>query len=370
MGKVNAGAPETGDTVAGFTVDELNPSPTAVAAFFEAVPQNVAATRVWRGQARRWLGKATARFVYHFGEHYEFGVTTWGHTAAGACSIVREKHERDVANADVDMQVAFEYSDGAGQTFVKKVQAEPDPADRRRPRALDRQRQDDRQQQGQAGPAVRAVLLVERPPLRRARRRSRRHRRSCSTTPPGRLVRTEFPDGTLSRVEFSPWFSRSFDQNDTVLELSNRWYADPHRSQMLTPTTKRAARLAALHANTPAEVHFDSLGRDVIAIAHNRTPDDRRNNTSLIDRPWPDERILTFTKLDAEGKPLWICDARGNLVMQYITPPKPDHTALYDDARSQPPSRPTTCRRTRARATTSPAICSSSTAWTPATAGC
>lgn len=33
--------------------------------------------------------------------------------------------------------------------------------------------------------------------------------------------------------------------------------------------------------------------------------------------------IPTFTKLDAEGKPLWIRDARGNLVMQYITPPKP-----------------------------------------------
>ncbi len=45
-----------------------------------------------------------------------------------------------------------------------------------------------------------------------------------------------------------------------------------------------------------------------------------------------DERDLTFTKLDAEGKPLWICDARGNLVMQYITPAKPNHTPLYDGA--------------------------------------
>ena len=33
-----------------------------------------------------------------------------------------------------------------------------------------------------------------------------------------------------------------------------------------------------------------------------------------------DEKYLTFTKLDAEGKPLWIRDARNNLVMQYITP--------------------------------------------------
>ena len=33
-----------------------------------------------------------------------------------------------------------------------------------------------------------------------------------------------------------------------------------------------------------------------------------------------DEKYLTFTKLDAEGKPLWIRDARGNLVMQYLRP--------------------------------------------------
>ena len=38
---------------------------------------------------------------------------------------------------------------------------------------------------------------------------------------------------------------------------------------------------------------------------------------------WRDEYYLTFTKLDAEGKPLWIRDARGNLVMQYVTPTKP-----------------------------------------------
>ena len=41
------------------------------------------------------------------------------------------------------------------------------------------------------------------------------------------------------------------------------------------------------------------------------------------------DKYLTFTKLDAEGKPLWIRDARGNLVMQYITPPK--KTRLADE---------------------------------------
>ena len=71
------------------------------------------------------------------------------------------------------------------------------------------------------------------------------------------------------------------------------------------------------HANTPALTILDSLGREVIAIAHNRV----RNAAGGLE----DEKYLTFTKLDAEGKPLWIRDARNNLVMQYITPPVPDN---------------------------------------------
>jgi hypothetical protein len=149
---------------------------------------------------------------------------------------------------------------------------------------------------------------------------------------PGRLIRTEFPDGTVSRAEFSPWFSRSFDANDTILERGNRWYAE-HSSGNAEPQDRRAAQLAALHAGTPLETHVDSLGRDIIALAHNKAPDEAAMpplETTVADWGWKHERYLTFTKLDAEGKPLWICDARGNLVMQYVSPPKPDHTPLYD----------------------------------------
>ena len=139
----------------------------------------------------------------------------------------------------------------------------------------------------------------------------------------GRVVRMEMPDGTFSRVEFSPWSCRSFDANDTAFDSNpidpnhSDWYkrrtdpAHPLFAEFNSPENRRAARLAAAHANTPSETHLDSLGREVIAIAHNRTGG-------------VDEKYLTFTKLDAEGKPLWIRDARGNLVMQYITPPKND----------------------------------------------
>ena len=137
----------------------------------------------------------------------------------------------------------------------------------------------------------------------------------------GRLVRTEMPDGTFSRVEFSPWHVKSFDQNDTVLE--SQWYQDRGAPQVAdaepSDPDRRAAWLSVRHADTPVLAILDSLGRDVVSIAHNRV-DDGAGGLG-------DEKYLTFTKLDAEGKPLWIRDARENLVMQYITPVKPTRAA-------------------------------------------
>src|SRR5260370_7148197 len=86
-----------------------------------------------------------------------------------------------------------------------------------------------------------------------------------------------------------------------------------------TPEEKRAAQLASLDADTPSVTFLDSLGRNVIAVAHNKFTDSIGTAH--------DEKYLTFTKLDAEGKPLWIRDARGNLVMQYITPPLANNAA-------------------------------------------
>lgn len=321
LGKATAAGSETGDSVAGLTFDDLNPSPDDVARFFESQPADGIEAEAWRDQARAWLGQATERFVYHFGETYEPGSPVWGATAAGACSIVREQHERDAANAVVALQLSFGYSDGAGQTFVYKVQAEPDSS------IVD----------GPTRWIANGKTIINnkgKPVLQYEPYFSSSNHRFDEPTAEGvtsvmcydsvgRLVRTEFPDGTVSRAEFTPWFSRTFDQNDTVLEPNNRWYAE-HGATNASSDDRRAARLVAFHASTPAEVHFDSLGRSVVAVAHNCTPSDTpaHRNTPLIDRPWLHERIVTFTKLDAEGKPLWIRDARQNLVMQYVAPAK------------------------------------------------
>jgi hypothetical protein len=121
---------------------------------------------------------------------------------------------------------------------------------------------------------------------------------------PGRLIRTELPDGSFSRVEFSPWFTATFDPN-TVLEPNNAWY---DRNSAADASPQAAAR-PSLQPCMP--IHrascTDSLGRDVVAVAHNRYPDSAGT--------WVDKKYVTFTKLDTEGKPSGSVTTRRNRVM-------------------------------------------------------
>lgn len=273
---------------------------------------------------RGWLENATARFVYDLGEKLESGKITYGHRPAGACGIMREKHVGQLNGGENRIQVAVEYSDGLGALLVKKAQAEPAPGDTKlrwiasgktilnnkgkpvkqyEPYFSENEHRFDKDE-AQRETGVTSVMYYD---------------------AAGRLIRTELPDGTFSRVEFSPWHVKTYDQNDTVLD--SQWYQDcgaPDPAFPLAPGTSpdtRAAWLAAQHADTPALTILDSLGRDVISVAHNRVKDPNGPLTFGGEKNG-DDHYLTYTKLDAEGKPLWIRDARGNLVMQYITPAK------------------------------------------------
>jgi RHS repeat-associated protein len=292
-----------GDDLTGFDDDLANPSAAAVQAFCTDSLMN-------EQQARAWLNRATARFVYHFGEGRDANghVSGWATRPAGACGIVRATHATAPGGSNSPLQVALECSDGTGNVLMKKVQAEPAPGQVglrwiiNGLTVLNNKGKPVKQYE----PAFSPDFGCEMP-------------QANGVTPimyydaAGRVVRTEMPDGSYSRVEFSPWQVKTFDANDTVLESGNSWYA-AKSATTASPEGQRAARLAAEHADTPAQVHLDSLGREVIAVAHNRI-----NGI--------DDTTLTFSKLDAEGKPLWIRDARGNLVMQYIAPAKANNDA-------------------------------------------
>jgi RHS repeat-associated protein len=307
-------------------------------------------------EPRRWLGNATSRFLYHLGEVMDAAghVIAWEGRPAGSCAIRRETHVTRVGGHNTKFQVSIVYSDGSGNVLVRKRKAEPDPQSRV-PQPPLRWIVDGKTVLNNKGkPVKRFEPYFSDTQHRFDVTESERDvgvTRVMRYDAPGRLIRTDTADGTFTLVEFSPWHVKTFDANDTT--RASRWYrerltavergtqsadVDPSeeaKARTAPPDDKRAARQAALHADTPAETLLDSLGREVIVIVHNREPsqDPTQTNIPLTARPWLDRRDTTFTKLDPEGKPLWVRDARGNLVMQYIMPFKANDD-VSDDAPS------------------------------------
>ena len=310
-----------GDSVGGITGTVLNPPAPLLERFFglgftPVVPYD-------ESVPRRWLDAATMRYVYHFGETVQGGVTTYEAGPPAVCTVQRETHVAKLGGATTRIQASIAYCDGGGNVLVTKAQAEPAPGSTTLRWIA----------------SGKTILNNKGKPVKQYEPYfsgtqhhfdPREAADEIGVTPvlyydaPGRLIRTEMADGALTRVEFSPWHATSFDANDTAFDADparrSEWYrrrtdpAHPRFAEFDDARNRRAAEVTKNHANTPARTYLDSLGRDVVAIAHNRTPD-----TNGV---WQDDYYVTFTQLDAEGKPLWTRDARGNLVMQYITPYK------------------------------------------------
>ncbi|HZM75061.1 MAG TPA: SpvB/TcaC N-terminal domain-containing protein [Candidatus Limnocylindrales bacterium] len=120
--------------------------------------------------------------------------------------------------------------------------------------------------------------------------------------PVGRLIRTEHPDGTLSRAVIGGWSQEDWDATDTVLD--SFWYVergapDPGGEPEPGEPRRRAAWLAAKHAATPSVSHLDSLGRTVRTVAD----------------AGPAGKLETVTVLDIEGAILSVTDPRGVAVL-------------------------------------------------------
>jgi RHS repeat-associated protein len=123
--------------------------------------------------------------------------------------------------------------------------------------------------------------------------------------PAGRVVRTDMPDGTFSKVEFTPWEQRTYDQNDTVLD--SEWYkrrTDNTRADYIANTyEQRAALLAKAHAKTPKTEYFDTMGRIFLLQDHNGFAG---NGAAQL--------INTRFKLDIEGNQIEVKDAKQRII--------------------------------------------------------
>ena len=157
---------------------------------------------------------------------------------------------KPAADRPSPLQVAVEYSDGLGSVLVKKGQAEPaagktalqwigsgktvlnnkgKPVKQYEPYPSTT---DHRFDQSEAQQDVGVTSIVYYDAL-------------------GRNIRQDSPDGSYSRVEFTPWEVSTWDQNDTVLEPGNAWYA-ANTGALASAEAKRAAQLASEHAGTPS----------------------------------------------------------------------------------------------------------------------
>jgi RHS repeat-associated protein len=289
-----------------------NPSSADLAAVFAATPDV--------GTMHRMLGRATTRFLYHFGEAFS-GASNWMARPADTCAIARERHVATLVGPERSaLQVEFECSDGLGSVLMKRSQAEPERIGGPRRWIVTGKTVFNNKgkpvKQYEPHFSDHATFTAESDPHEEVGETSLMYYDAA-----GRPIRTEMPDGTFSRVEFSPWLVRTFDANDTVTQ--SEWYKDRGLPNPTSPlpagasADTRAAWLAARHAGTPSLRILDSLGRDVIVVAHDRV-EDATGPLVFGGKRYSDARYVTFTKLDAEGRPLWIRDARRNLVMQYL----------------------------------------------------
>ncbi|WP_207514391.1 SpvB/TcaC N-terminal domain-containing protein [Longitalea luteola] len=153
--------------------------------------------------------------------------------------------------------------------------------------------------------------------------------------PINRVVRTDLPNKTFTRVEFTAWQQTNFDPNDTV--RNSEWYISLGSPNPLDPEPAnpavRAAWLAAKHHNTPAIQHLDSLGRVFLKITTDGTVNIENKNvldiegniirvTDGLNRPVIQHRYgmlgnsLQQTSIDA-GSRWTINDAAGKQLLSY-----------------------------------------------------
>ncbi|TDW96987.1 SpvB/TcaC N-terminal domain-containing protein [Dinghuibacter silviterrae] len=238
------------------------------------------------------LQGATTRYIYSYGIPFSAG------------SINRQLHAGQTPDPRVDtsvpFQYGFEYTDGLGRSAMKKVMADSgttcdgtNPAQHRwlgkgktvynnkgnavleyEPYFSDSQAYEEAPASG-----VSAVLHYD---------------------PAGRLIRTDFPDGSFSQTQFDAWVEIDYDQNDTVKD--SVWYQQ--HSTSTDPLQADAAAKAAAHYNTPTARHLDPLGRNFYTVEF--------NITGGVDAFYAVQVVFDLT-----GNPLQVIDPMGNTVMQY-----------------------------------------------------
>jgi RHS repeat-associated protein len=113
----------------------------------------------------------------------------------------------------------------------------------------------------------------------------------------GRLIRTDFPDGTYSRIEFDAWKQINFDRNDCVAD--SQWLVTMlHGNE----EEHRAATLTLAHSDTPQIIDLDTLGRPY----------------QVSDDAGQENRFITHNHIDIAGLTVKVTDALGRDMTTHV----------------------------------------------------
>ncbi len=234
----------------------------------------------------------------------------------GRPNLVRTRAREQHGPSNPRWQESYSYSNGSGREVLKKVQAEPGLAPQRDSSGTLERDSSNKIICSDTSPNIRwvgtgrTVVNNKGNPIKKYEPffdsspgfNDERELVEWGVTPIlrydplGRLIRTDHPNGTFSKVEFDPWQQLTFDENDTVLE--SEWYA----ARLTFPANdpeRKAATAAAAHANTPAAVHLDTLGRTFLTIADNGAAG----------------KYETRVELDIEGNQRSVTDARRRKIL-------------------------------------------------------
>ncbi|MGA9768041.1 MAG: SpvB/TcaC N-terminal domain-containing protein [Blastocatellia bacterium] len=289
------------------------------------------------------LQHATSRFVYSLDI-----------VPAVAASITRETHHQsEVASGKASpLQYAFQYSDGLGRVAMHKIQAEPGLASRielHTDGTYKITEVDTTPNRRWVGSGRTVVNNKGNPVMQFEPYFSVTHAYESAKElvesgvtpilyydPLDRLIRTDFPDGTFSRVLFDVWQQSSYDRNDNV--QASAWYR-ARKDGRLGAAEERAAKKSLIHDDTPVIAHYDSLGRAIYTLEHNRFRDRVTDTIS-------EEFLATLVKLDIDGNRLFIRDPRRLDVMVsaydmlkragHATSMDRDERWMLNDARAKP----------------------------------
>jgi RHS repeat-associated protein len=304
---------ELGDTVADFSVLDLQPDAALMQAFTEHPLQHAAA----------WLKRASHRFVYDVDRYRRCG------QAPFSATLSRETHASDcVPGQDLRIQLSFTFSDGFGRELQKKIQAEPGlvaghgylqqrwigkgrtlynnkgkPVKRYEPFFSCTHLYEADAELTDGG--VSAILFYD---------------------PMERVVATLHPNHSYEKTVFDPWRQERWDVNDTVLLADPRhdvdageyfsglsadhylptWYQQ-RADGALGVEERDAARQAASHTATPSCSYLDSLGRTVLTVT----------DSGAVDGATRHQLHLTRYIYDINGRQRELIDGTSRIVARY-----------------------------------------------------